>query len=83
MLEIFKNEIFLALEDINQTIRAVSANNEIAAQLKIEPLAPIMYVETFAYDDKVQRILYSHTFYRGDQSKYNAEIYSVQNNSKL
>ena len=74
MLDILKNQLRVPLDRVQQTIQAIMADNEIAAQLMTEVMTPIMYVETFVRYKKGKPLLYSQTFYRGDRSEYSLEM---------
>ena len=74
MMDIVKKRLRIVPGKIHQTIQAIAADNEVATNLQIGSLGPVMYVETFGHDKKGKPVLYTQTFYRGDLSKYSIEM---------
>ena len=74
MMDIVKKRLRIVLGKIHQTIQAIAADNEVATNLQIGSLGPVMYVETFGYDKKGKPILYTQTFCRGNLSKYSIKM---------
>ena len=74
MMDILKKRLCIVPGKIHQTIQAIAADNEVARNLQIGSLEPIMYVESFEHDNKGVPILYTQTYCRGDLSKYSIEM---------
>jgi GntR family transcriptional regulator len=78
MFDIIKHRLRLTIGKINQTFEARSADNEVAEQLNIRLLDPVLYVETFVYSADGQPIEFSQIYYRGNQHKYSIELLSSE-----
>ena len=76
MFDIIKNRLHLVVGKVNQTFEARSADVEVAGQLNIGILDPVLYVETFVYGEDGDPIEFSQIYYRGNQHKYSIELLS-------
>ncbi|MBT7857970.1 MAG: GntR family transcriptional regulator [Nitrospinaceae bacterium] len=76
MFDIIKHRLHLTVGKVNQTFEARAADNEVAGQLNIGLLDPVLYVETFVYDTDGEPVEFSQIYYRGNQHKYSIELLS-------
>ena len=76
MLHILKNRLHIPLGKIQQTFEARIAESDVADQLSIGVLAPVLYVETFVYSKSGEPVEFSQIYYRGDQHRYRVELVS-------
>lgn len=76
MLDILKKKLRIPLGRIHQTIQAIAADTEIAGHLAIEVMRPVLFIENYTCSRQGKPMLYSQSFYRGNQSKYSVELRS-------
>lgn len=74
MFDIIKHRLRLVVGKVNQTFEARTAGNEVAEQLNIGLLDPVLYVETFVYSTDGDPIEFSQIYYRGNRHKYSIEL---------
>lgn len=74
MLDIISKHLGIRLGKVLQTLEAKIADNDVAAHLSIEVMAPVLYVETFVRSESGEPLEFSRIFYRGDEHKYIVEL---------
>lgn len=76
MLDILEKKLRIPIGMMQQSIQAVAADTEVAGHLHIEVMKPVLLIENFTRSRKGRPLLYSQSFYRGNQSKYLVEVNS-------
>ena len=74
MLDILVKKLRIPLGKMQQSIQAIAADTEIAGHLAIEVMRPVLLIENYTRDRRGRPMLYSQSFYRGNQSKYLVEL---------
>ena len=74
MLDILEKKLRIPLGNMQQSIQAIPADAEIASLLGIEVMKPVLLIENYTRDRQGRPMLYSQSFYRGNQSKYLVEL---------
>jgi GntR family transcriptional regulator len=74
MIDIIKNRLEIPLGKIHQTLEARTADNEVASLLSIGIMDPVLYVETFVFQENGAPADFSENYYRGNQHKYSIEL---------
>lgn len=76
MLDILEKKLRIPLGKMQQSIQAIAADTDIAGHLRTEVMKPVLLIENFTRSRKGRPLLYSQSFYRGNQSKYLVEVNS-------
>lgn len=74
LLDILEKKLRIPLGKMQQSIQAIAADTEIAGHLAIEVMKPVLLIENYTRDRQGRPMLYSQSFYRGNQSKYLVEL---------
>ncbi len=73
----------LTIKRAAQTIRAVSANEEVAAALDVPPGAPLLSVHRITYSTEETPVEYIELLYRGDRHELALELYRTASENLL
>ncbi|MEW6262023.1 MAG: GntR family transcriptional regulator [Thermodesulfobacteriota bacterium] len=73
-IEVFQKACAIRLTHLEQHVRAVTADLDVASILKIDFGAPLFFVENIYYTSADKPVQVTHMYYRGDRYMYKARI---------
>jgi GntR family transcriptional regulator len=78
-----EQECELVIARGRRRIDAISATDEEAALLDVDPKAPLLKIDSISYLESGQAIEYFHGLFRGDRLRFEADIVEIKGQSKL
>ena len=74
MLEILNKDLGFDIGKVKQEFEARTPTNEIAKNLSLSVMSPVLFVKTFVMDKAGTPIEYSEVSYPGDTHRYSIEL---------
>jgi len=82
LIDVLERDLAIPILRAQETVEAASADTEVAAQLEITPMFPVMRIQRtmFAEGDRPFELV--ETFYRADKYKYSVELVRVRRDGR-
>jgi len=74
MLRILEEKVRVPLGTVRHTVEAVKADAEIAGLLEINPMEPVLYIETLVRSAEGRPVEVANTYFRADRYRYTVEL---------
>lgn len=82
LIDVLQQDLKIQIRRAHETVEAASADTEVAAQLEITPMFPVMRIQRtmFGADDRPFELV--ETFYRADKYKYSVDLVRVRHDGR-
>ena len=82
LLEIIQEDLKVPVVSAHETVEAAPADPEVATQLGIAVLFPVMHIKRVMYTEHDRAFELVETFYRADKYKYSVDLVRVRQDGK-
>ena len=74
MLRLLEEKVKLPLGTVRHAVEAIKADAEIATLLEVNPLEPVLYIETLVRSAEGSPVEVANTYFRADRYRYTVEL---------
>lgn len=74
MLRVLQEKAKVVLGTVRHSVEALKADNEIASLLEVNPLDPVLYIETVVRSAEGHPVEVANTYFRADRYRYTVEL---------